>query len=40
MPEHSPDGHHIVVDGRKWRAVAAAGDDPARARARGLAELD
>lgn len=21
QPEHTPDGHHIVVDGRKWRAT-------------------
>ena len=20
MPEHTPDGRHIVVDGRRWRA--------------------
>lgn len=20
-PEHTPDGHHIVVDGRRWRAT-------------------
>jgi hypothetical protein len=20
-PEHTPDGHHVVIDGRKWRAT-------------------
>ncbi|MET4168310.1 MULTISPECIES: hypothetical protein [Gordonia] len=20
-PEHTPDGHHIIVNGRKWRAT-------------------
>ncbi|MDJ0029736.1 hypothetical protein QM583_22075 [Gordonia alkanivorans] len=20
-PEHTPDGHHIVINGRKWRAT-------------------
>lgn len=62
MPEHTPDGHHVVINGRKWRAtdpeipddvrdrlqkhlmaarraVAAAGDDPARARARERVQL-
>lgn len=21
MPEHTPDGHHVVIDGRRWRAT-------------------
>jgi len=21
MPEHTPDGHYIIVDGRRWRAT-------------------
>lgn len=20
-PEHTPDGHHVVIDGRRWRAT-------------------
>ena len=21
MPEHTPDGHHVIIDGRRWRAT-------------------
>lgn len=31
-PEHTPDGHHIVVDGRRWRATDPLIPDEFRAR--------
>ena len=21
MPEHTPDGHYVIIDGRRWRAT-------------------
>ena len=26
--EHTPDGHHVVIDGRKWRATDPAIPEP------------
>ncbi len=36
-PEHTPDGHHIVVAGRRWRATDP--DIPEKLRAELVAEL-
>lgn len=28
QPEHTPDGHHVVIDGRRWRATDPAIPEP------------